>query len=499
MFKTLGKSGFIATALVALAYTLAYTAITWTRHANFNSSIYDLGLFDQIIWNIGHGRFFESSIKGFNYLGDHFSPILVFLAPIYWIWDDVRMLLLFQAAAIAVSAFPFAAIASETLKSRFAGVALSAVFLLHPSLGYTNIFDFHPEILLVPLFTFAFYFLRHGGINKALLCILLALMVKEEVAITVGAFGVYIFFFHSKKAGALVAIASVVWFFLVMNVLIPSFKPSGAEPGFLYNERYEHLGSSMPEILKNAVIHPVRSVSESYVPWKGVTFLRMFLPTGFLAFAGLPVLLITAPAMWYTFISKYAPQFDVRFQYLTICVPFIMLAMLDGLKLLSSLIEELGKKIGRPRLNMRSSAMVLALALILLNTFSVYWIYRTHYLLWSTFKPAENSAATREAMALIPSDASLATVNLLGPHLSHRRDIEFAVPFDPHWYHYEKLHLPLYSNAQYQLFNTKDVRWTRELQPSRINTLKNLLGYETIFEKDGILLLRSPSWSRSDR
>ena len=61
---------------------------------------YEYGIFDQAIRDYAHFRAPIVPLKGpgYNLLGDHFHPLIAVLAPLYWIWDDARMLLIAQAA-----------------------------------------------------------------------------------------------------------------------------------------------------------------------------------------------------------------------------------------------------------------------------------------------------------------------------------------------------------------------------------------------------------------
>jgi uncharacterized membrane protein len=488
----LGRRGVIAVAAIALVYAVVFSALSIWRHSIFNSSTYDLALFDQIIWNMAHGRFFESSIKGFNYLGDHVSPILVLLAPLYWVWEDVRLLLVFQSVVIAAAAFPFASAAAGALGNRTAGVMMAAVFLLYPNLGYVNLFDFHPEILLVPTFTFAVFFERRGRPWAAAACALLALTVKEDVAITAACFGIHLFLAaRARAAGTVVAVVSAAWFVLAMNVIIPANKPPGTGDGYLYVERYAHLGATLPEVVKNAILNPYRALVGSYTWWKGVTALRMFVPVAFLPFIGWPMFLVAVPVLGYTYVSSHIPQFDLRFQYLTIAVPFIMFAALDGAAFIKKRLQ--GLTAARPiaRIAASRSALVVAAGLLALNGFSVYWMVSSHKQN-KTFARHYNEEAIHEALKLIPKDAPAATINTLGPHLSHRRVLEFAIPFEPHRYHYRKLGLPLYSDAEYQLFDEGDRRWTEKGSTRRIRDLKEKHGYEVLYERKRVVLLKRP-------
>ena len=69
----------------------------------------DLGQIDQAIWNTAHGRFVQEMAdeQVSTRLTDHVEPIFAPLSLIFWVWDDVRALLMAQALALALGAIPF--------------------------------------------------------------------------------------------------------------------------------------------------------------------------------------------------------------------------------------------------------------------------------------------------------------------------------------------------------------------------------------------------------
>ena len=92
--------------LQAQAGSIATRALM--RHKHYLTTGFDLGIFDQVVH--AYSRF-EAPIvplkaPGYNLLGDHFHPILVLWAPLYWIWEDPRMLLLAQELLLALSSIP---------------------------------------------------------------------------------------------------------------------------------------------------------------------------------------------------------------------------------------------------------------------------------------------------------------------------------------------------------------------------------------------------------
>ena len=64
------------------------------------------GIYDQVVWNLSHGRLFQTTLV-YETAGtyDHFEPVLVLIAPIYWLFSDVRVLLVIQSLALALGCY----------------------------------------------------------------------------------------------------------------------------------------------------------------------------------------------------------------------------------------------------------------------------------------------------------------------------------------------------------------------------------------------------------
>jgi len=91
-----------------VTYTIYMAAFSIRRHDAFLTRRADLGHFDQTLWNTLHGNFLVRTDLGRQMLSftDHVEPILAPLSLIYLVWEDVRMLLLFQSVALALGALP---------------------------------------------------------------------------------------------------------------------------------------------------------------------------------------------------------------------------------------------------------------------------------------------------------------------------------------------------------------------------------------------------------
>src|SRR3954453_11888958 len=95
----------IATTL-AVAFGAAYTALSLVRFHRFPLSSWDNAIFEQAIRGYAHLGAPTVDVKGpgFNQLGDHFSPILVLVAPFYRVFPSAQTVLIAQAVLIAGSA-----------------------------------------------------------------------------------------------------------------------------------------------------------------------------------------------------------------------------------------------------------------------------------------------------------------------------------------------------------------------------------------------------------
>ncbi|KDN83732.1 hypothetical protein KCH_43810 [Kitasatospora cheerisanensis KCTC 2395] len=153
--------------LLSFAACLALGLQQWT---SLQLGGFDLGIFDQGVRGYAHFRLPVSTLKsvhhefppGFSLLGDHFSPVLALLAPLYWVWDDPRMLLVGQAALFAAGVPLVRRIASRAFAGADARVrtrVLDVAALVY-GLGWPLLISsrggFHEVGFAVPLFLLLF-------------------------------------------------------------------------------------------------------------------------------------------------------------------------------------------------------------------------------------------------------------------------------------------------------------------------------------------------------
>jgi uncharacterized membrane protein len=429
-------AGLILLAAAALAgYSIA-------RHNAFNSKAYDLGLHAQVWWNTSQGRFFAGSVEVDNYLGDHVSPIILPLAPLYRLWPDARLLLVLQAAALAVGAWPLALLARRRLLphwpqgAHLAALLLAGIYLSYPALGFVNRFEFHEEVFAVPLLLLAFWALEARRLGVMSLALLLALLTKEEVGLTVAAFGLWAWWRGRSApaaargsdpqtmpardralqgAGLLWAALGLAWSLVALFVLIPHFR--GAESDTL--ARYAWLGSGPADILAGALRNPGRIaghlLGEPRRIWMLVKFL---LPLGFLPLLS-PAALLLLPTLAINWLAGNLYQASIYFHYATLMIPLVFAAAVYGLERLA----RAQTTAHGPRFAL--TLLWLGACALLALSFDQPWQARTGQANWENYSLTRQTdpAAFRAAAARLPANGAVATTEAYAPHLANREGL----------------------------------------------------------------------------
>ncbi|MGH7765532.1 MAG: DUF2079 domain-containing protein, partial [Candidatus Dormibacteraceae bacterium] len=132
----------IVAAAMAVLATAAYSAISLFRYFRFGSTI-DLAAQAQTIWGYSHFEVIPNTLIGIRNLeGDHFHPILVVLAPLFWIWDSAAVLLVAQGVLLAIAGVPIFLYGAQRL-GPIAGLGFQAAFYAYWGILAGVLFDFH--------------------------------------------------------------------------------------------------------------------------------------------------------------------------------------------------------------------------------------------------------------------------------------------------------------------------------------------------------------------
>jgi len=383
-----------------------FASISIFRHDRFASGGFDLGIFDQTIWGYSRLEIVHNTVKGTpNLLGDHFHPVLMALAPLYWLWDDARVLLVAQAFLIAAASLPIFYWARRRIGL---GGAVSAQvgFLAFWGVLAGVMFDFHELAVAVPVISFGLYALLERRRRLFWAMFVLGCLTKEDVALTFAAMGVYAFVVQGRRQlGAAAVAAGAAWFGVTVSVIVPTI---AGRPYHYWD--YPGLGATPGRALLTLLERPYRGLTMLLDrPEKRTSLGKLMGAWLFLPLAS-PVLLVAVPQLAERFWAGNANLWSTSFQYSLPIAPVLAFAAVDG-------TWRLGRR-GRGR-SVAPVLLPLALAAgVVVTAFVVRPLGPlTHYM------SAARATEIDRCLDAIPSQASVAASQHLIPHLTHRTDI----------------------------------------------------------------------------
>jgi uncharacterized membrane protein len=187
---------------------------------------------------------------------DHIDFGVVPFLPLWLLWPDLKLTILLQVVSVFGVAIPLFFIAKRALQSEWAALMAVLVWVLYPSTSqfvYSASYGFRWGNVCLLLYFAALAFWTSGRPRWAFVCAVWAILIKEEAAIVVGMFGLYLAVFERRKvAGAVLAASVFGYFLLATSVLVPLI--SGHN--YAMTSFFHDLGNSKLEILLSPLTKP---------------------------------------------------------------------------------------------------------------------------------------------------------------------------------------------------------------------------------------------------
>lgn len=395
-------------------FSCAFAVPGLARHAQFLSGGYDLGIFDQTVWQYSRLQAPENTVRGVpNILGDHFSPILVLLAPLYWVWADPRMLIAAQALLLATSFVPVFLFCASRV-GRLPAYVLTLAYGLFWGLSAGAVFDFH-EVAFSPLLIASAILLADRGRWRAFaVAFVLLLLVKEDQTIFAAFLGVWIALRGEVRRGLALAAIAAAYFLVVSSVVIPFFADGRDFAYWTYQDFGEGPFSSLKEIVLHPSLVPAVAFDE---PEKVRLMLYLFVP--FLCLAAYSSLAVLAlPLVLERVLSTNELHWLIQFHHtLPICAVLVMAAA-DAMPNVARLVR---REPWRPWIALALSLVILAGNVQVAARFPLADLRKAET--WRLRGDADDRERARLLRETIPSDASVRAQTGLVPHLSGRERV----------------------------------------------------------------------------
>ena len=484
---------------MTLAAAFGYGLYGVTALRTFRIGSYDLVIFDQAVRSYAHFGAGIAPIKGvqdgfganFSVLGDHWSPIIAVLAPLYWVAGQPVTLEIAQGVLFALAIPPLWLFASRlagtsSLPGRAPGAAayLACVaYALSWPVAEATKAGFH-EVAFVPVATAVFFErLLAGHTRTALAAAGALLLVKEDMGLLVAGLGLVLVLYGRisplpprprRLLGLCLIAGGIAATWLATFVLRPLF---GGRSDYYW--AYWALGRDPAQAAWHVLGDPLLALHVLGTP--SVKLSTMAWLAGALLFLPLlsPVTVAVLPLLLERMLASAQSNWWVTgFQYNAFLIVLVVCAALDGALRLGRIIEWFRGSVrhgsSRPAVTRWYAA---ACGAMCLTAAALVPVFAFGALLRPSFYVRDASMrAQAAAVSVVPAGVTVDVADMMGPALSSR---DTVLLWGPSAY-----------RASWVVAQTwYSFPWpSRTKQIASIATLKRS-GWHVAFARDGYLVL----------
>ncbi len=422
IFKNIIKDKYLLFLIfLFIIFSIFFSISAIGEHNHFGSWAWDLGIYDQDIWLMKNNLELFNTVRGMHTFGNHVTPINYFISFVFFIKEDVRLLLILQSLLIVSTIFPIYLLSIKLFNKKSIGILLSLSFLLYPAVQYAIIEDFHPETLAFPIIFWIFYFAESKKWALTIIFSILLLLIKEDFAVVAILIGLFILFRYNKRTGIIISSISLAWFVFVMTFLLKYFNGVGYWRNLYGWNIFGGFGSNLSDFIKNIIAKPIGIIKLIFTYEDLKYMLSILLPVSFI-----PLLSGTFILIWLPFLILNLTMggylSSIIYHYTIPLVPLLFIAIVLAVK------------------RYKKYALWLAL-LILLFAFVGNLLYSPPYSSIKNFPKnlaifeafndlSDKEKAINNFISQIPKDAKVSATYLYVPHLTHRQYIYmFPNPF----------------------------------------------------------------------
>ena len=383
------------------------------RYLTFRCPNFDFGIFSQMFYNMKHSLQPLTTCERdrlLSHFAVHLSPILYLLLPVYSLFTSPITLQLAQAAILASAVIPLALLCRKFGLSYTRTAVMALILLCYPAVACGTNYDFHENCFLLPLLLWLFYaYETHRLLLMALFSVLI-LMVKEDAAVYVAFFALFVFLDGRRRLrGALLFVGAGLYF--LGAVLFLTARGEGVMVG-----RYGNFiigDGTLLQAVKNVLVNPGYALLQMLTDGNGdsgpkiLFILQMAVPLAFIPFGVKRPsrLLLLLPMLLINLMTLYVYQYDIGFQY-----SFGSTAFLFYLSVIN--VGEMKPQTGRMLLSIAgATGIMLFFALPFSRCTGYVKDYRENI---------ETYRAMEQALREITSDGSVACTTMLLAHMSER-------------------------------------------------------------------------------
>lgn len=408
---------------ITLGAMTVYWIFAYGQYMQQQVGACDLGIFYQATAGWAQHFYPYVPIKGFAQLGDHFTPILILLAPALWIHNSPATMVFAQVVLLCLSGVPVY-VAIRRVWGTLAASLMLVAYLFSIGMQGSIAFPVHEVMFSAPLIAWGIERAMAGRWTWACLVIGSTVFVKEDMGTLIVCFAVWLAMNRKWRHAAIMTVWGIGMFVLTVKVIIPYFNPSG----FTYADDYMQTlhATSFGGEISAIFLHPANTLHLMFGGQaKKALWLHVLMPVAFLCLCS-PITLMALPSLVTSTLSGRETQWTWNLYYEMPLMPIVFLGAVDGVNRLIRLVRwlrdwnEMHRGLGwLDRRFVPPLAGLLVALFALHNTWHVSkteplwaWTHDPH----AYTAPAGQITDVTKALAVIPSGVEVrATNNLLVP------------------------------------------------------------------------------------
>jgi len=466
---------------------ILYGLISFVNHYNFCTYAFDLGMYNNAIYDYAHFRFnYSESMQAapVNLLSaDHFDLFLMLVSPIYWLFGTYTLLVI-QAVVLVMGGIGIYCIVKRTSDDIKFATIMASMFWCFYGVFNALAYDYHGNVIAAGLLPWFVYFLLTNQYAKTIILFFLIIINKESMALWMFFVGTGFAWinrnnFLKRNTLLLLSCFSLLYFILLINYVMPAL---GGMERYAHTD-YKSFGSSSNEIVKNILSHPFTSIkylfiehiAEAKTQFSKIEFHIFILLSG-------GILLLFRPVYLWMMIPVYITKlFHDRWevhgiggQYSIEFAPILVLCSWDFIQKKWPTNKSTQRKIA-------IALLVLTVAVAIRNfDHTTFYTNKRNIRIYKKehYTSDFNRASVDEAFRLIPDDAIISVQSQFHPHLAYRNKA-YQFPLNNH-------------DAEYFLFSNKSAFYplSKFALDSLKITFENDSGLTELFNKDSIYLFK---------
>ena len=215
---------FFSVSFLYGAYFVTQLSQQLAMQYGLGTHLWDMGFFDQVLWNTARGDFLITSVRGgIHVFAEHFKPILAIIAQPYRWKDEVWLLLVATNLVTASSLIAVYLIAKEITQFHRNALAITLCAFFYQPMVSGNNFLYHTQMLIDPFILWGFYSILKRQRLLGILCFVFALASKESAILDLFGLSLFLFARRMKPDGGIVAILAIAWLSFFIFYIEPRF------------------------------------------------------------------------------------------------------------------------------------------------------------------------------------------------------------------------------------------------------------------------------------